>query len=154
MSEINIDDLPLPEEPIPEEHFWGEWRDSFTVAPSPPPPGAFIKTPQPAHYDPGHPRSLCQSLAEEAECGLTGLCLRRYTSSLADLVQEGTELDTAKVLEGVAAGVKHLHSLGLIRNDLNPCDIMFEDDRVPVLVDFDSCGRVGEPMGSKGGTPG
>ncbi|TFY69268.1 hypothetical protein EVG20_g3215 [Dentipellis fragilis] len=178
MSHANIDDLPLPEEPIPEEHFCGECqRDPLTIAPSPPPPDAFIKMPQPADYDPEYPKSLGQSLADEAEVyeilkahpypnicvyygavrqgdSLTALCLRRHTSSLADLVQQGAELDAAKVLEGITAGVKHLHSLGLVHNDLNPDNIMLGEDEVPVLVDFDSCGRVGEPMGSKGGTPG
>jgi serine/threonine protein kinase len=48
-------------------------------------------------------------------------------------------------------GVNHLHELGLIHNDLKPLNIMIDGDN-PILIDFDSCKRVGEKLGVKAGT--
>lgn len=46
-----------------------------------------------------------------------------------------------------------MHQLGLIHNDLNPTNIMMDGD-TPVVIDFDSCKREGDRLGSKVGTPG
>ncbi|CAI7643055.1 unnamed protein product [Penicillium discolor] len=40
-------------------------------------------------------------------------------------------------VEGIARGLKHLHGLGIVHNDINPCNIMFQGD-TPVIIDFDS----------------
>jgi len=42
-------------------------------------------------------------------------------------------------LEGIASGVGHMHSLGLIHNDIDPSNIMITEDDSPVVIDFDSC---------------
>ncbi|KAK3332917.1 hypothetical protein B0T19DRAFT_416741 [Cercophora scortea] len=55
--------------------------------------------------------------------------------------------------QGVRDGVAHLHLLGLVHNDLNPSNIMVEDDAA-IIIDFDSCRQRGEPMGVKGPTAG
>lgn len=47
-------------------------------------------------------------------------------------------------------GIKHLHSIGLVHNDLNPANIMFDQDDMLVLIDFDSCRYIGEPLRSTG----
>lgn len=47
-------------------------------------------------------------------------------------------------LEGILAAIKHLHSLGLVHNDINPANIMLDDDGTFILIDFDSCRAVGE----------
>jgi serine/threonine protein kinase len=47
-------------------------------------------------------------------------------------------------LSGILAGIRRLHSLGLVHNDITPSNIMFDDDGTPVLIDFDSCRQVGE----------
>jgi serine/threonine protein kinase len=61
--------------------------------------------------------------------------------------------DTCSKIEN---GIAHLHSLGLVHNDLNPlnpANIMFSEDDIPVIIDFDSCRREGENL-LKAGTPG
>lgn len=49
-------------------------------------------------------------------------------------------------LDGIRAGIQHLHSLGLIHNDINPANVMFDGDGIPVVIDFDSCRGVGEGL--------
>lgn len=44
-------------------------------------------------------------------------------------------------------GIQHLHSLGLVHNDVNPANNMVDEDGTAVLIDFDSCRRVGESLG-------
>lgn len=41
-------------------------------------------------------------------------------------------------LDQVERALRHLHSLGIAHNDLNPANIMVEEDKA-VIVDFDSC---------------
>lgn len=38
-------------------------------------------------------------------------------------------------------GIRHLHSLGIIHNDINPANMMFDtcNGNTPVIIDFDSC---------------
>jgi serine/threonine protein kinase len=47
-------------------------------------------------------------------------------------------------LGGILEGIRHLHSLGLVHNDITPSNIMLNDDGTLVLIDFDSCRKVGE----------
>jgi serine/threonine protein kinase len=49
-------------------------------------------------------------------------------------------------LEGILAAIKHLHSLGLVHNDINPANIMLDEDGTLILIDFDSCRYIGESL--------
>lgn len=91
---------------------------------------------------------------------ISGLCFKKYTSTLLEKVNpghlnkrmfraSGRELvnDSVKAsLEGILEGIRHIHSLGLVHNDINPANIMFDQDGTPVIIDFDSCRRVGESL--------
>jgi serine/threonine protein kinase len=64
----------------------------------------------------------------------------------SDFAYERTQADLSKVdgwLEGMERGLEHLYSSGIIHNDINPCDIMFQGDN-PVIIDFDSSRAQGE----------
>lgn len=54
--------------------------------------------------------------------------------------------DAARYLRGVKAGVDHLHSLGYVHNDINPANIMVAEAGDAILVDFDSCLKIGTPL--------
>ncbi|KAF5553535.1 hypothetical protein FMEXI_2374 [Fusarium mexicanum] len=82
---------------------------------------------------------------------ITGLVLGKYTSKLSDKVADSSPDQRVKLYEGVERGVRHLHQIGLIHNDLNPANIML-DGNIPVIIDFDSCRLQGEKMGVKRGT--
>ena len=47
-------------------------------------------------------------------------------------------------LGGILEGIRHLHSLGLVHNDITPSNIMLDDDGTLVLINFYSCRKVGE----------
>lgn len=91
---------------------------------------------------------------------VSGLCFKRYTTTLSEVVNPGRLGKTGFVasgrelvkesmisgLEGIFAGIKHLHSLGLVHNDINPANVMLDEDGMLVLIDFDSCRYVGESL--------
>lgn len=82
---------------------------------------------------------------------IEGIFFTKYNQTLMDKVNptrcnkmdfacKRRETDRTTVddwLEGIESGLRHLHGLGMIHNDLNPCNIMFQGD-VPVIIDFDS----------------
>lgn len=41
-----------------------------------------------------------------------------------------------------------MHGLGLVHNDINPSNIMFDLDDTPVIIDFDSCLPNGTALGT------
>ncbi|OQE28684.1 hypothetical protein PENSTE_c003G06034 [Penicillium steckii] len=65
-----------------------------------------------------------------------------FRESGRELIPEGMN----DRLEGLRAGILHLHSLGLVHNDINPSNIMFDEDGNFILIDFDSCRRIGENL--------
>ncbi|KAI5856668.1 kinase-like domain-containing protein [Durotheca rogersii] len=109
-----------------------------------------------------HPhRNIASYLGyRETRGRVSGLCFKRYTSTLLERVNPGHLNKSAfrssrrpsidKKLEsslaGILEGIRHLHSLGLAHNDINPANIMFDEDDTPVLIDFDSCRRFGESL--------
>ncbi|GAQ43606.1 hypothetical protein AtubIFM55763_010592 [Aspergillus tubingensis] len=91
---------------------------------------------------------------------VSGLCFERYTSTLLEAVNpqrlnkvaflsSARELVGEKMkegLEGILSAIKHIHSFGLVHNDINPANIMIDEKGTLVLIDFDSCRFIGEPL--------
>ena len=44
--------------------------------------------------------------------------------------------ETRRVAQGVAAGLAHLHSRGLVHRDLKPANVLFDEEDRPKLADF------------------
>ena len=84
---------------------------------------------------------------------ITGLVLEKYPIQLREHVQRGMNLDAEKVIAALESAVEHLHSLGLAHNDSHPENIMVSEDKIPILIDFDSCQPFGKRLMSQG-TPG
>jgi serine/threonine protein kinase len=85
---------------------------------------------------------------------ITGIALEKYGVILQYRYEDvPNDLDIAACMNGIRAGVKHLHSLGLAHNDLNPSNIALDGDDTPVILDFGSCKKFGEELLS-GGTYG
>jgi serine/threonine protein kinase len=83
---------------------------------------------------------------------VSGICFKQYTCTLAEKVNPGhlcksdflstprLSVDDATLgLDGILAGIHHLHSLNIIHNDVTPSNIFLEEDGIWVLGDFDSC---------------
>ncbi|KAL4935318.1 hypothetical protein BDV06DRAFT_234434 [Aspergillus oleicola] len=91
---------------------------------------------------------------------VSGLCFKQYRSTLLETVnpqclgkvafrssaRELVREDIISGLEGISAAIKHLHSLGLVHNDINPANIMIDGDGTLILIDFDSCRYIGESL--------
>lgn len=96
---------------------------------------------------------------------MSGPCFEKYRTTLSDQVNPGflnksmflvsgrTRVDKGmrESLAGVCEAVSHLHSLGIIHNDIKPEHIMIDEMGRFILIDFDSCRPVGEALSSEGG---
>ncbi len=163
---------------IPAEDIWPVAEPKFTRAPNPLPGNAYVKRPKLVHYgeNPSEPLDYSRLILDEVEVCETlrkhphpniaqylgcvvednrvkGLGFVKYDITLSQMLKNGIPFKRSHCLNGIKAGMEHLHRLGLIHNDLNPSNIMMSGD-VPVIIDFDSCKREGNKLGSKAGTDG
>ncbi|ORY56654.1 kinase-like domain-containing protein [Pseudomassariella vexata] len=104
-----------------------------------------------------HPNVASYYGCRDTRGRVSGLCFKRYTSTLSEkvsphhlnktaflssnrlLVNQAVEL----LLASIRNGIRHLHALGLVHNDITPSNIMLDDDGTAVIIDFDSCRQVG-----------
>ncbi|KAI0152729.1 kinase-like protein [Xylariaceae sp. FL1272] len=85
---------------------------------------------------------------------LRGIVLQRYRTTLANYVRSGeNSVDVDAIMARLREAVDHLHKLGLAHNDLNPNNIMMDDEDMPVVIDLGSCQPEGGRLMS-GGSPG
>lgn len=94
---------------------------------------------------------------------ITGLCFVQYSHTLMEEVNPGALMkrrlrstrqptkDYSGFLTGIESGIRHLHSLGLAHNDINPSNIMVDGDN-PIIIDFGSCRPLGECLEGVGRT--
>ncbi|KAG5990454.1 hypothetical protein E4U52_004564 [Claviceps spartinae] len=85
---------------------------------------------------------------------ITGLCLAKYKMTLEERMEVNTPLDKELCLEGIERGIRHLHSLRIVHNDISPYNIMLDEMDRPVIIDFDSWQENGKKLGIKKGSPG
>lgn len=90
----------------------------------------------------------------------TGLYFKQYQTTLSDevnpehLSKEAFTLtrrprvtsDILHVINDLLDGVQNLHSLGLVHNDITPANIMLDESRRLVLIDFDSRRHEGDSI--------
>jgi serine/threonine protein kinase len=160
---------------IPADQIFPSADPEFTRAPDPLPPTSYVKRPRLLFYGLGgldygshvlveveacevlrkhpHPNIATYLGCVVKEGRIRGLVFSKYSVTLSQLLKDGSVFDREHCLQGIEAGVRHMHNLGLVHNDLNPSNIMMDGDN-PVIIDFDSCRREGEELGSKAGTDG
>jgi hypothetical protein len=170
-----IDSSHLEIYPIRSADIWPPFSDELTRAPDPLPVDVFLKRPSlisagDTDFRPGellveeahiceillkhpHPHIARYLGCQVRENKITGLCFAKYKRTLADIFLDKVCTLSPDTCSKIENGIAHLHSLGLVHNDLNPANIMFSEDDIPVIIDFDSCRREGENL-LKAGTPG
>ncbi len=86
---------------------------------------------------------------------LQALLVKRYPTDLGDRVEDKKRepLDKVACFKGIVAGVRHLLGLGVVHNDINPSNILLDEEDLPVVGDFGGCKRFGERPTERG-TPG
>jgi serine/threonine protein kinase len=169
--DIDTEGLELTE--LPADHLWPPFDAKFTRGPRRLLRSVFIKRQR--HMLPGwdendptqkladlvlHEVEICELLAKHPhphvaqylgcliEDGrITGLCFRRYDMTLKDKVSSGDPFDKEACLRGIEDGIKHLHRLGLVHNDLYPDNVMVDRDGAnPVIIDFGCCRQEGQEV--------
>ena len=90
---------------------------------------------------------------------ITGLCLKRYPELLRSKFsaeendEPVTPPSTATIdcwIHDLGQAIDHLHALGFAHNDVNPSNIMLDEEGRAVLIDLGSCVRLGEVMHGPG----
>ncbi|KAI0089940.1 hypothetical protein BDY19DRAFT_992886 [Irpex rosettiformis] len=176
-TDINFDleQLKAPS-PVQTEHLTTPWLDTCLEAPTTLSPSTtFIKLNSAIDFEPCRPTLLQERMRREIEaymklfrsphpniCPFYG-CVRddsHRVSALAlkhiphrlPFVWGGTELPVSKlsILRGIRRGLDHLHSLGIVHNDINRTNISLDELFRPVIVDFGSARGEGEELGFGG----
>ena len=174
-EDYSLEDL-AASELIPFEHLYPRWDNALTEVPQPLPEDCYVKTPNLIQYSSDSPDLLPRTFLHEIRlyeqfaanphpniCAyygciregdfITGIALRHYPTELFDLVVSDARLDRRHILTEVKSGLLYLHSQGYVHNDLNPRNVMLDDDGAVVLIDFGFTGKEGTRKGSVG-TPG
>lgn len=101
-----------------------------------------------------HPNLVEMKGCWEVNGRIVGILLKRYGYTLSRRVEGRTQppFNPDSFLEDIEAAVKHLHSLNLAHNDLNPHNIVMNSQDRPVVIDMGSCKPLGEEL-SQMGTP-
>ncbi|KAH6877303.1 kinase-like domain-containing protein [Thelonectria olida] len=80
-----------------------------------------------------------------------GFAMKRYPMTLFDCCDVESkhpanveDFDKEECIRDIAAGVHHLHNLGLAHNDINPRNIAVDDEGRCVVIDLGGCRRFGE----------
>lgn len=101
----------------------------------------------------------CQLSADR----ISGICFVKYGITLMQAVNPRNFMkrklsatrqglgNYRQVVEDVKKGLEHVHSLGLVHNDLNPSNIV-SDGNTWVIIDFGSCRYEGESLDGVGRT--
>lgn len=164
---------------IPEEHIFPLYEPGITVVSETEAVGKWLKIPNLASYNPNgrvetipsvflqevktletlskhsHPNIMKYYGCVVKEDRIVGICLERCEETLYNRTWIRRQaVDKETVMESIHRAARHLHSLGFCHNDISITNVMFREDGTVVLIDFDSCQRNGERLGSKKGTVG
>ncbi|KAF2253441.1 hypothetical protein BU26DRAFT_515796 [Trematosphaeria pertusa] len=70
---------------------------------------------------------------------ITGIILDRHKDTLLNRIREGRAINKGAFTQALASAVAYLHSIGLAHNDINPENVMVNEQDMPILIDFGSC---------------
>lgn len=111
-------------------------------------------------------KSPHRNLAEFQGCKLAndrivGLCFKQYAGSLQDRLNPDSLNKSAFILSQdrvqsrrqasryllqIEDGIKYLHGLDLVHNDINPANIMLDEKETPIIIDFDTSCAPGQDL--------
>ncbi|CCE31335.1 uncharacterized protein CPUR_05186 [Claviceps purpurea 20.1] len=174
-SEIDIDSLEKIS--IDTDKCWPRYSARLLRAPSPVPPDSYVKEAEFLYYNIDTKATRLRNLAAHeieafellrqhphpniveyrgcvvSDGRISGICLAKLEMSLYERMQDSTPFDKDLFLEGIERGIRHLHSLGIVHNDINPATIMLDKLDRPVIIDLDTWQQNGQELDMKKGTP-
>ena len=166
LADIDVSALELQQfEMIPREHLYPAYQTGWLIAPSSIPEDFYEKRPGMANY---LERGLLneieayESLRDEPnpyigdyhgcvvyEGSVVALCLAKYHQSLLKRIYyDDRPFNAGACIQRIQDGLSRLHDRRLIHNDLNPSNIMLEEDDKPAIVGFDYCRPKSQLIGS------
>jgi len=173
--DLTVEDLKRDLRRIPDTKIYPPKTSSVSVVSGPDRKNLFVKRPKLLCLDNEEETKLVsQMFLEEAEVleflkhhrhpnlvryhgctvnrgHITGIILDKHEVILQYRYEDVPhDLDIVACMNGIRAGIKHLHSLGFAHNDLNPMNIALDGDDNPIILDFGSCKRAGEQLLSAG----
>ncbi|KAG6094461.1 hypothetical protein E4U30_003335 [Claviceps sp. LM220 group G6] len=155
-SEIDIDSLEKIS--IDTDKCWPRYSARLLRAPSPVPPDSYVKEAEFIHYNTNsilrnlaaheieafellrqhpHPNIVEYRGCVVSDGRISGICLAKLEMSLYKRMQDSTPFDKGLFFEGIERGIRHLHSLGIVHNDINPKTIMLDKLDRPVIICLD-----------------
>ncbi|KAG5990451.1 hypothetical protein E4U52_004561 [Claviceps spartinae] len=144
-SEINLDNLNKIS--INTDSIWPRYSDRFLRAPPPVPEDSHVKETNLSFYQecPEGKEEMPLSDLVLHEIEAYELLRRHPHPNIVEyrvcVVEDvGTPFDKDRCLDGIERGIRHLHSLGIVHNDLKPDNVMFDELDRPVIIDFDCWG--------------
>lgn len=96
-----------------------------------------------------HPNVVDYRGCEVEDGRIKGILLKRYRETLYSRVNQSDKLDHDKLLAEIRRGIDHLHSLGIVHGDLQPANIMFDDDDNAIIIDLDSGRWIGDTIAAE-----
>ncbi|KAJ2764056.1 hypothetical protein IWQ56_004628 [Coemansia nantahalensis] len=102
----------------------------------------------------GHLPYVVRYYGCKIEDGLvTGICLEKCRYTLEEAIRAGVISDVDKFIDNVAAGIRSIHGVGYVHDDINHTNVMVTSTGEPRIIDFDSAKLMGSPRdGRKCGT--
>ncbi|KAG6111891.1 hypothetical protein E4U13_004543 [Claviceps humidiphila] len=159
-SEIDIDSLEKIS--IDTDKCWPRYSARLLRAPSPVPPDSYVKEAEFLYYNKDlkgtplrdltaheieafellrqhpHPNIVEYRGCVVSDGRIFGICLAKLEMSLYKRMQDSTPFDKFLIYEGIERGIRHLHSLGIVHNDINPETIMLDKLDRPVIIGLDN----------------
>lgn len=154
ITRVDTSMLEIEAMPIPVDGYRPAFSDELTIAPNLMLEDCWEKHPtRIGEILMGHPHP---NVATYHGCILRGGCIRslcftRYHQNLVERIYHDTRTFSRQdCLQEIKRGIQHLHSLGIVHNDINPSNVMLTMDDTAVIIDFNSCCKEGEEghMGS------
>ncbi|KAF2013916.1 kinase-like protein [Aaosphaeria arxii CBS 175.79] len=169
---------------ISDDEVFPEWSSSskLTKASEPLPSSVYIKRPALIFYDTfqehnvlhlipkgfieevdamemlsqhPHPNIIKYHGCQVRRGRITGLVLDRHPNTFSEYLKSKVgPIDKEPFMQALQSAISHLHSLHWAHNDLNPSNILINEEGMPVLIDFGSAREVGMKLGTSRGTKG
>ncbi|KAI5457276.1 kinase-like domain-containing protein [Mariannaea sp. PMI_226] len=82
---------------------------------------------------------------------LHSIAMKKYKMTLEDRCEPEVRdsmkpLDKEACIRDISAGLEHLHQLGYAHNDINPSNIVVDENDKCIIIDFGSCMKLGSKL--------